>query len=112
MSKAIMRVEGVDGQLELLPDRVVIRRDGLWNAVRFGFNAAREIPLGAISEITFRGAGFQFGKIEFVRSGRSTDEKMSSKHSAVRFAKKQNAEFEAFKEKVFQLINQNSSKVH
>ena len=54
MSKVLLRVEGMDGQIELLADRVVIHRAGLWNAVKYGLNAKREIPLGAISEVVFQ----------------------------------------------------------
>ena len=105
MAKVLARVEGLDGQIELLPDRIVISREGLWNAIKYGFNSRREIPLGAISEVMFRGgSALRFGEIEFVRSGRSTDEKKSSKQSTVRFGKVKNQEFEVFKEKVFVLM--------
>ena len=111
MAKAIMKVVGLDGQIELLPDRVVIYRQGLLNAVKYGFNAKREIPLGAISEVMFRSAGkLMFGTIEFVRSGRSVDEKNKSRHSIVKFKHKNNAEFEALKEKAFELMDQYSRK--
>ena len=113
MAKAIMRAEGVDGQIDLLPDRIVIHRQGLYNAIRFGFNATREIPLGAISEVMFRAAGkLSFGKIEFVRSGRSVDEKQKSKHSTVTFGQRHNTQFQALKEKTFELMDQYSRKTH
>ena len=106
MSKLIMRVEGMDGQVELLSDRVVIYRKGLFNAMKFGLNAQREIPLSAISEVVFKPAAMQFGQIEFVRSGRSTDEKKMLNASAVRFGRRRNQEFQMLKEKVFALIEQ------
>jgi len=107
MVKVIARAIGLDGQIVLLADRVVIRREGLWNAMKYGFNSQREIPLGAISEVAFRDAGaLRFGEIEFVRSGRSGDEKSNAKNNMVRFPKKSQQEFEDLKEKVFQLMEQ------
>ena len=104
-----MRANGLDGQVALLSDRIVIQRAGLLNAMKYGFNSQREIPLSAISEVMFRAArGISFGSIEFVRSGRSVDEKDKAKHSVVKFNNKSNAEFEKLKEKVFELIEQYS----
>ena len=106
MPKVIARANGIDGQIALLPDRVVIRRDGLWNALRYGFNSQREIPLGAISEVAFRAAGkLRFGEIEFVRSGRS-DEQFKKGGNAVKFNYKSNNDFETLKEKAFEMIEQ------
>jgi len=111
VNKIIMRAVGIDGQVDLLPDRVVIHRDGLLNAIKYGFNSTREIPLGAISEVMFRASGkFIFGSIEFVRSGRSVDEKNKSKHSTVKFNAKQSETFEALKEKTFELMDQYTRK--
>jgi hypothetical protein len=107
MAKVIIKIAGLDGQVELRDDRIIIHRKGLWNAMQFGLNAKREIPLGAISEVMFRDAStFRFGEIEFVRGGRSVDEKKSARNSTVRFAKKDNTQFEALKEKIFELMSQ------
>jgi hypothetical protein len=107
MAKPIMTVVGMDGNIDLLPDRVVISRPGLWNAMKFGLNSQREIPIGAISEVSFKKAGaLTFGELEFVRSGRSTDERKKNSQSAVKFKKNKNQEFEMLKEKVFQMMEQ------
>jgi len=103
--KVLMRVEGMDGQVEVMADRVVIHRAGIWNAFKFGLNAKREIPLGMIAEVGFRPARIQFGEIEFIRGGMNTDEK-KVKTGAVKFGRKHNEQFEALKEKVFELINE------
>lgn len=111
MAKVLIKAMGMDGQVYLLTDRVVIKREGLMNMFKYGMNATREIPLGAISEVAFRAAtGFRFGEIEFVRSGRSTDEKKQKSNSAVRFNKKNSATFEALKEKVFEIMNQQTTR--
>ncbi|MDE3060311.1 MAG: hypothetical protein KGJ06_04810, partial [Pseudomonadota bacterium] len=110
MAKPIMTLKGMDGHIDLLADRVVIHREGLWNALKFGFNSRREIPISAISEVVFKPANFfRWGEIEFVRSGRSRDDEKTSKrinYNAVRFKKDQNEAFETFKEKAFQLLNE------
>lgn len=107
MSRTIMFLDGSDGQVELMTDRVIIHRNGIFNAVKYGFNSRREIPLGAISEVVYKPAGLSLGQLEFVRSGRSTDDKKNA--NAVHFGRKKNQEFEVFKEKVFELINQLNS---
>ena len=106
MAKTLMRVEGMDGQVELMSDRIVIHRPGIWNIFKYGFNARREIPLAAISEVAFKPAGVFFGEIEFIRSGRSSDEKNKRDYSKVKFGKKKNREFNVLKEKTFALIEQ------
>ncbi|MDE3016406.1 MAG: hypothetical protein KGI29_05740 [Pseudomonadota bacterium] len=106
MAKGLMTVAGLDGQVELLSDRVVIHRQGLWNALKFGFNARREIPLSAITEVAFKPAGrFMFGEIEFVSSGRAVHHKKTANPSAVKFKRDKNEMFEALKEKIFQIVH-------
>ena len=109
MAKVIMKVAGLDGQVMLLADRVVITREGILNMLSHGFNSKREIPLMAISEVIFKTPTlFQMGHIEFVRSGRSADERKTTKQSTVKFRKSQVDHFEAFKEKIFELMEQNA----
>ncbi len=104
-NKRLMYVEGMDGQVSLLPDRVVITRKGVFNIIKFGINAQSEIPLGAISEVGFRRASaITFGQIEFVRSGRSSEERVRQNSNAVKFPKKKEAEFERLKERVFAIL--------
>ena len=111
MAKILMSIAGMDGQVELMSDRVVIHRRGLWNVLKYGINSRREIPIGAISEITFRSPSLiTFGEIDFVRSGRSADEKKLGSNSAVKFSRKSAAEFEKLKEKVFEMVEQHANK--
>jgi hypothetical protein len=108
MGKSLMFVSGLDGQVEVTADRVIIHRKGLVNAVFFGFNARREIPLGAISEVMFRDATrLKYGIVEFVRSGRSTEERKGNM-CIVKFNRAQAPQFEKMKEKVFELIEKNA----
>ena len=106
MATQIMTIIGIDGKIELLSDRVIITRVGLWNSIKYAGNTRREIPLSAISEVAFKPASMlTLGEIEFVRGGRSTEEKKRINVSAVQFRKKHNGEFEIFKEKVFELMS-------
>jgi len=108
MSKTIMKVEGFDGQVELLEDRIIIRRQGWWNALTYGFNAKTEIPLMAISEVSFKPPLLLgMGTIDFIRSGRVSQDMKRGSSTAVKFKKIKLQEFEAFKEKVFEMITQN-----
>ncbi len=107
MTKRIIYVEGVDGQVELMSDRVVIHRKGLFCALRFGFGSKREIPLGAIAEVNFRDSNLLvMGKIEFIRAGRSQEEKITKDYSSVKFRMRDQQKFERLKETVFQMVDQ------
>jgi hypothetical protein len=110
MAKMIMRAQGLDGIMILMTDRVVIEHPGLWNMVKYGGQAKREIPLSAISEVIYKAPTvFTMGEIELVRGGRSSDEhlgKKKNKPNALRFARKKGSEFEAMKEKIFEIMNQ------
>jgi hypothetical protein len=107
MSKRIMMITGLDGQVELMSDRVIIHRNGIWNMMKYGFNSTREIPLGAISEVAFKeSSSLWIGYIEFIRSGRAADELKKKNYSKVTFRKQQNAAFRKLKEKTFELLDQ------
>ncbi|MEZ5690327.1 MAG: hypothetical protein R3D71_01515 [Rickettsiales bacterium] len=108
MGNIIMKVEGNDGQIELMSDRVIINRAGVFNIVKFGLNAKREIPVGAISEVAYKKPSLLgMGEIEFVVSGRNNSrDKKQVNHNLVKFGNKKKEEFEALKEKVFDLINE------
>src|SRR5271156_6669085 len=107
MSKIIVKAIGFDADLAVLSDRVVIIRKGWFNAFKYGFNAKTEIPLGAISEVTFKPPLFLgFGVIDFIRSGRANFDMKRGSSTAVKFKKPQLQAFEAIKEKVFELMNQ------
>jgi hypothetical protein len=109
MANLIMRVEGNDGQIELLDDRVVIYRAGFLNIFKYGFNSKREIPLGAISEVAFKTPSLLgMGQIEFIRSGSNFNnnaKKQQASQTIVKFNGKKKSEFETLKEKVFEMIN-------
>lgn len=111
MAKLLMKVDGQDGQIELTEDRIIIYRRGLFNMFKYGYNSQREIPIGAVSEVAFRNASaLTIGSIEFVRSGRSVEEKKNAQMNTVKFTRAKQQEFTALKEKIFELINQASKR--
>lgn len=104
MAKLIMQAQGANGTVELMSDRVIILRNGIWNIFKYGLNAKREIPLASISSVNFRNASLlKMGEISFEYAGRSHDDENGN---TVMFAKKKQAEFLAVKEKIFEVIGQ------
>ena len=107
MAKRVMVVEGFDGVVELLSDRVVIHRPGIWNMFKYGFNSKREIPLSALSEVVLKPPLLLgMGSIEFVRMGRSENERLKTNYSLVKFKKAKYAHMEVFKEKIFEIMGE------
>lgn len=104
-----MKQEGVDGVVELLTDRIILTRPGLWNTVKFGSKGRREIPYAAVSEVQFKEArNLGFGEIEFVRTGSNPKEERH--FYRIKFKKEQQGKFEKLKEKVFEILNYYASK--
>ena len=101
MSQALAHVTGSDGIIDVMADRVVIRKTGLMNMG----GAQREIPLSAITEVVFKPATMmQGGQIEFMRAGGKSGD------CVVKFQKKQQDEFARLKEYIFQLMNHHAKR--
>lgn len=108
MARMLMEVQGSDGQIELLEDRVIIHRRGLLNAFKHGLNARREMPLSSITSVNFRTASFfKLGEIDFDYAGRS---QLNRRQNTVIFTRKHQAEFVALKERIFELMQKNRSR--
>ncbi len=105
--KILREAKGLDGTMILMSDRVVIHRPGVFNYFKYGRNAKHEIPFSAISEVVFSAATMMSqGSIELVRSGRSRDDRKTGNNAnAMKFRKRDNAQFEAIKEKIFEMLN-------
>lgn len=108
MAKIIMKAQGMYGTLVLMTDRLIIQRPGIFNFIRYGKNATREIPLGAISEVIYTAPTWvTVGEIEIVRAGNSRDERNEKINAnALKFARRKAKDFAAIKEKLFELMNQ------
>ncbi|MGE0754946.1 MAG: hypothetical protein AB7L92_07265 [Alphaproteobacteria bacterium] len=113
MAKRIMQVQGFDGVVTLLSDRVVIERPGAWNFFKYGFNSKREIPLSAVSEVVLKPPLLLgMGSIEFVRMGRSENERLKTNYSLVKFKKLNYHNFEMLKEKIFEIMDEYAHQTH
>lgn len=106
--KALIYVEGLNGQIELRADRLIITRKGFLNVFKFGFNSKREIPLSSLSSIDFRDASFfKLGEIDFDFAGHGGA--WEGKTSAVTFNKKKQQDFDRLKEKIFELLSKRNT---
>ena len=111
MAEVILKVEGTDGQLELMADRVIIKRAGLWSKFAHGFGGDKEIPISSITTVEFKNATvLGQGEINFAYSGMRLGDKPDQ--NKVKFNKKEKEKFIAFKEKVFEMINSNQHQKH
>ena len=103
MAKTLLKVNGMDGQLELTQDRVIITRDGLWAKFSHGFAARKEIPLASISTVQFKDATLLGqGEIDFVYAGFRAGDKPDQ--NKVKFNKKEHKNFYELKEKIFEIL--------
>lgn len=104
MGKVLMYVEGIDGQVELMSDRVIVHRKGLLNSLKHGGNARHEIPLASISGVDFQDATMlKQGMIDFDHAGKRSSGVKG--RNSVKFGKKQHDQFYRLKEKIFELIS-------
>jgi len=70
MEQVLMSAKGITGQLDLLEDRVRIkRRTGVYAILTQGFRGDKNIPLKDITSVVFRQAGTLNGFIEIVVKG-------------------------------------------
>jgi hypothetical protein len=98
----IQRAVGVDGQVELHKDRLIITRKGWFAILAHGFKPQRELPLSAISTVEFQEAGFfNKGSINFLYAGNVR----KSGETMVKFPKACNESFRILKDQIFTLMN-------
>lgn len=101
----LMIAEGRNGQLELLEDRIRIKRQGSFAFLSHGFKGDKEIQIENISAIQFRKAGpVVIGYIQFSFLG-SQESKAgifdaAEDENTITFAQKSQDQFEKIKEKI------------
>ena len=100
-----MRVEGSNGSVEYLGDRIVIRRKGLANVLTQGVQGDKTIPLSRITAVQFRQAGSMMaGLIQFtIQGGREFRGGMleaTKDENAVMFTREQEPGFAELREQV------------
>ena len=70
MSNALYFVKGVNGQLEVFEDKVVITRKGAMSFSTHGLAGGKTIPMSAIQSVQFKpGGGMTNGFIQFAVMG-------------------------------------------
>lgn len=70
MSEPILKAKGVNGQLELYPTKVIIKRKGAMGVLSHGFKGDKSILIKQISSIQFKQANPVFnGYIQFAFLG-------------------------------------------
>jgi len=67
--RVLMRAVGVNGQIELTPSRVCIKRKGILGFATQGQKGEKEILISEITSVQFKKAGLARGYIQFAFSG-------------------------------------------
>jgi len=99
-----MKAEGVDGQIHVLKDRILITRKGIMAMIAHGIKPSKEIPLASVSSVEFQDATrFSAGSLSIYYGGKG-----ASADATVKFQHKANERFKQIKEEIFQLINSNN----
>lgn len=107
--RAIKQVSGIDGQLTLFEDRIVISREGIQAKINHGLKGDKEIFLTSITSVQFKKAGIitngyiQFGVLGG-RESRGGLMRAASDEITVTFTKYEQTDFQGVKEKVNELI--------
>lgn len=100
----LMRAEGIDGQLELLEDRIRIKRQGAFGFINHGFKGDKEIQIENISAIQFKKAGALSGYIQFSFLGGQESKggifDATKDENTIMFTQKSQEQFQKVKEKI------------
>ncbi|EEG10299.1 DUF4429 domain-containing protein [Pseudogulbenkiania ferrooxidans] len=105
-----MKVSGVNGQLELAGDLLLIKREGFLAKAAFFGKGEKAVKVDALSSIEFKQAGWlSNGFIHFVFSGSKTldgnIDAAGKNENAVIFNKKQQADFQALHSELLQRMS-------
>lgn len=109
-----MEAKGVNGQLELAGNKIIIKRKGMLAKMTQGLKGDKEILVKQISSIQFKKAGsLTNGYIQFAFSGGKEDQgglfDATKDENTVMFNKKQMPDFEKLKQAVEQKIEELSN---
>lgn len=112
-----IKVEGVYGSIELIGNKIIIRRKGLMSKLAHGIKGDKEILIRTISSIQFKEAGILNGYIQFSFSGGKENTggilDAGKDENTLFFTKKQQPAFEKLKsiieEKIEALNNNNNT---
>ncbi len=107
-SKIICKLKGVNGQIDLYRNRLVIKRKGALAKMSYGFfKGEKEIFLNQISGIQLKKAGLLNGYIQFTISGGNEGTRgimeATNDENTVMFNISHNSEAEILKRKIYEL---------
>lgn len=99
MEEILKVAKGVNGTLELLEDKIRIRRTGVMGLIDHGLRGNKEILIKHISSIEFRKAGLIVGDIRFSFIGGTESRRRGAVHdpNAVTFSVFHQDEFDEMK---------------
>ncbi|MCP1289824.1 DUF4429 domain-containing protein [Chromobacterium sp. S0633] len=105
-----MKASGINGQLELSGDLLLIKREGILAKAAFFGKGEKAVKVDALSSVEFKQAGWlSRGFIHFVFPGSKTlggnVDAASKNENAVIFSKKQQADFEALHGELLQRMS-------
>jgi len=110
LNQVLLEAKGVNGQLQLLPTKIRIKRKGgmaLWTQ---GLKGDKEIYIDQISSIQLKGSGVTSGYIQFSFLGGQETKggvfNATQDENTVMFVKKHQREFEAIKQAVEQNLHE------
>lgn len=93
-------IQGSDGQITLLEDRVIISRKGFFSMIAHQFAGPIEVPISSISRIEMKEASvFSAGSIKLIFHGND--------FQIIKFQNKSNAKFKEVKEAIFSKLSSN-----
>ncbi|MGZ4848724.1 MAG: DUF4429 domain-containing protein [Halobacteriota archaeon] len=110
LDQVLITAKGTNGQLELLPTKIRIRRKGMLALATQGIKGDKEIYIDQISSIQLKSSGVTSGYIQFsFLGGQETKRGLfdaTHDENTVRFVKKHQPEFEAIKRAVEQKLHE------
>lgn len=108
MEDILMSVKGIAGEIELLRDRIRIKRKGVMSLVLQGLKGDKEISISQISAIQLKKVGFTNGYIQFSFIGGQENKSgifsATQDENTVMFNAKQQNDFLILKERIDQIV--------
>jgi hypothetical protein len=111
----LILAEGLNGQIELYPEMVRIKRKGLRALLNMGMKGDKDIRIDAITAVQFKSAGLMSGYIQFTLPGGNESRggwlDAGTDENTVIFNSRQEAKFQTVRAKIDQLRSKNPAAV-
>ena len=110
LDQVLLEAKGINGQLQLLPTKIRIKRKGGMALLTQGLKGDKEIYIDQISSIQLKGSGATSGYIQFSFLGGQETKggvfNATQDENTVMFVKKHQREFEAIKQAIEQKMHE------